>query len=180
MIYTYEEGLKKYGNKYHLKKAVEMGYIYKQEKGIYSDAEYVPVLSIIAKKYPKAIFTLDSAYYYYNLTDVIPEKYYLATDRNSNKIADKRIVQIFEKNELLNMGTTTLEREGCSINIYSRERMLVELLRHKNTMPFDYYKEILLNFRSIVYELDIPTIQDYAYEVPKSAKIMEALQLEVL
>ena len=66
------------------------------------------------------------------------------------------------------------------INIYNKERMLIELLRHKSKLPFDYYKEVLLNYREIIDELDIRLIQDYAYEVPKSAKIMETLQLEVL
>jgi hypothetical protein len=56
----------------------------------------------------------------------------------------------------------------------------VELLRHKSKLPFDYYKEVLLNYREIIDDLDIRLIQDYAYEVPKSAKIMETLQLEVL
>ena len=73
-----------------------------------------------------------------------------------------------------------MEREGCVINIYSKERMLVELLRHKSKLPFDYYKEILLNYRDMIHDLDIPLIQDYAYEVPKTSMIMELLQLEVL
>ena len=39
--------------------------------------------------------------------------------------------------------------------------MLVELLRHKSKIPFDYYKEVLLIFRDIVYDLDIRMIQDF-------------------
>ena len=112
--------------------------------------------------------------------DVIPEKYYLATDRNASKIADKRVVQIFEKSDLLDLGVEIEEKNGGTIRIYSRERMLVELLRHKSKIPFDYYKEVLLNFREIIYDLDIRVVQDYAEAVPKSARIMETLQMEVL
>ena len=72
------------------------------------------------------------------------------------------------------------EQDGDIINIYNRERLLVELLRHKSKLPFDYYKEILLNYRDIISGLDIRLIQDYIYEVPKSAKIMDTLQLEIL
>lgn len=50
-------------------------------------------LEIIVKKYPEAIITGASAYYYHNLTDVIPDKIYLATKREATRIRDKRIKQ---------------------------------------------------------------------------------------
>ena len=180
MIYSYDTCVKKYGTKYLLKKAVESGNIYQLEKGVYSDEEYVSEELIIASKYPKAVFTMDSAFYHYGLTDVIPEKYYLATDRNAAKIPDKRVIQVFEKSDLLTLGVNTETKNGYRISIYSRERMLVELLRHKSKIPFDYYKEVLNNYRDIIYDLDIRAIQDYAETVPKSAMIMETLQFEVL
>ena len=58
-----------------------------------------------------------------------------------------------------------------------RERMLIELLRYKNKLPFDYYKEIIGNYRSLIYELDIERIQDYAATFPKSKMISEALEM---
>ena len=180
MLYSYAESVKLFEGKYNLKKAVQDGKIYQIEKGIYSDQKYTPENVIIAAKYPKAVFTMNSAFYYYNLTDVIPEKYYLSTDRNASKIADKRVVQIFENSYLVMLGMTMMKFNGGTINIYNRERLLVELLRHRNKLSFDYYKEIILSYREIIHELDIRLIQDYAYEVPKSSKILETLQLEVL
>lgn len=180
MLYTYDQSLNKYGSKYYLKKALNTGSLYQLDKGIYSDEKYVSEEAVLAVKYPKAIYTLNSAFYYFGLTDVIPEKHYLATDRNAAKITDKRVVQIFEQSQLLTLGAITEIKNGYTINIYSKERLLVELLRHKGKLPFDYYKEVLLSFRDIVYDLDIRAIQDYAYELPKSSKIMETLQLEVL
>lgn len=180
MIYTYTECLEKYGSKYNINKKISEGTLYKQEKGIYSDEKHVSWLQIIVKKYPKAIITMNSAFYYHNLTDVIPEQYYLATTRGSAKIADKRVVQIFENSENLMMGAENIVHNGVEILMYNRERMLVELLRNKNKLAFDYYKEILNNYRELIHELDIRLIQDYAYELPKSNMITEALQLEVL
>ena len=180
MLYSYQECLEKYGSKYLLKKAVENGLIFQLDKGIYSDKEYVSEDLVMAKKYPKAVLTLDSAFYHYRLTDVIPEKHYLATDRNASKISDQRVVQVFEQDYLLDLGVTTVSIDGCELKIYSRERLLVELLRHRSKLPFDYYKEILLNYRDIIYDLDIRAIQDYADKVPKSAMIHRAIQTEVL
>ena len=51
---------------------IKDGKIYKIEKGIYSDVPSVHYLAVIMKKYPYGVFTSYSAYYYHNLTDVIP------------------------------------------------------------------------------------------------------------
>jgi len=180
MLYSYDQCIEIYGTKYLVRKAVENGDLYQLDRGIYSDKKHVSEDAVISFKYPKGILTLNGAFYYYGLTDVIPNKHYLATDRNSSKIHDNRVVQIFEHQDLLNLGAVSIVKDGCQINIYNRERLLVELLRHKTKFPFDYYKEILLNYREIVNDIDIRAVQDYACEVPKSSKIMETLQLEVL
>ena len=180
MLYSYEEGVRKYGSKYLLKKALLSGKIFQQDRGIYSDEQYISEEFVMAAKYPKAVYTLNSAFYHYNLTDVIPEKHYLATDRDAAKIPDKRVVQVFERKDILTLGAIVYKKNGCIINIYNRERLLIELLRYKNKLPFDYYKEVLLNYRDIIPDLDIRAIQDYAAEVPKTAMIMKTLQLEVL
>lgn len=74
MIFLYKELIKKYKSDYEIKKLIKEGKIFKIEKGVYSDKKDVNYLQIISKKYPNAIFTMDSAFYYHNLTDVIPEK----------------------------------------------------------------------------------------------------------
>lgn len=37
------------------------------------------------------MLTLESAYYYYNMSDDIPDEYHLATDRKSARIVDDRV-----------------------------------------------------------------------------------------
>ena len=79
----------------------------------------------------------------------------------------------------MNIGVVTMERRGVSFKVYDKERMLIELLRFKNIYPYDYYKEILSNYRKQVYELDIERIQEYADIFPKRKMISEALSTEV-
>ena len=179
MILLYSECLKQFGNKYNINKLVANKQLFKLEKGVYSDREYVPEYQIIATKYHKAVFTLQSAFYYQRLTDVIPEKYYLATSRGASKISDARVVQIFENSEWLMYGAEMISYGNSEILMYNKERLLVELLRNKNKLPYDYYKEILTRYRKVVHDLDIPLIQDIAMVLPKSRMIMEALQAEV-
>lgn len=179
MLYSYKECKQKYHTDYGIRKALASGELIKLARGIYSDKERVWDLSVIGKAYPYAIFTMNSAFYYHGLTDTIPRKYYLITDKDSTKIRDERIVQYFDNSNSLNLGMEQKEYNGVSIKIFNRERMLVELIRYKNKLPFDYYKEIIGNYRKLVYQLDIQAVQEYAERLPKTRLVMETLQMEV-
>ena len=180
MILTLKQCIEKYGSKYLMQKTIAQGRLFRLDRGVYSDKKNESEMAVVSKKYPHAVFTLNSAFYYYGLTDSIPEKCYLATRRGAKKIIDSQIVQKFENSDILYLGTVQVEYNGNSITMYNRERLLLELLRNKNNLPFDYYKEILLNYRLAVQNLDLQLIQDYIQKYPKAAMIEQALQLEVL
>ena len=179
-MYTKAECIEKYGSKYNINKVMEEGELYRVDRGIYSEKKYVPELSILSFKYPKAIVTMRNAWFIYDLTDTIPDKYDFATDRDAAKITDKRVKQYFYPKEILTNGAIEMDYQGYQIRIYNKERMLVELMRYKSKLPFDYYKEILLNYRRIMPSLDIRKIEDYAIASPKKDLILERLQMEVL
>lgn len=179
MLYNYSELLAKYQSAYQIQKAVDNKEIYKIEKGIYSDVPSVHYLAIANKKYPYAVITSLSAYYYHNLTDVIPNKMYLATDRNNRMIYSNKIKQIRMKDELYNLGKTQIEYEGIKINIYDKERMLIDLARNKNQIGYDLYKEIISNYRKQLNSLDTQKIEEYLQYFVNGDKIFEIIQDEV-
>ena len=179
MLYFHKELKEKLKSDYQIQKAVTNKEYYKIENGLYSDVEFVNPLEIIVKKYPNAILTSDSAYYYYDLTDVIPDYFYLATKRSDSRINDKNIKQVFISNDLFEFGKTQIEVENIRINIYDEERMLVELIRKKNIIPFDYYKEIITNYRKKADKLDIYKIQEYISYYKNESSLYDTLMREV-
>ena len=179
MLYFRNELDKTKYSTYQLNKAIENKELFKIENGLYSEQEFVNPLEIILKKYPNAIFTSNSAYYYYDLTDVIPDYFYLATKRTDSRINDKNIKQVFVSNELFEFGKTQIEIENVKINIYDEERMLVELIRKKNIIPFDYYKEIITNYRKKADKIDIYKIQKYISYYKNEASLYDTLMREV-
>lgn len=179
MVYTYKELLLDYKSAYQIEKAVKDGKIYKIEKGIYSDIPSVHYLAVIMKKYPYGVFTSYSAYYYHNLTDVIPNKIYISTDRNNRMISSNKIKQIRMKDELYNLGKTEIDYEGIKINIYDKERMLIDLARNKNQIGYDLYKEIISNYRKLANSLDTQKIEEYLQYFVNGDKIFEIIQDEV-
>ena len=179
MVYTHKELKEKYGSDYQIQKAVKNGHLYKIESGIYADKQNNHYLEIFVKKYPNAIISGDSAYYYHNLTDVIPRKIFMTTDRTSGRFRDSNIIQSYATSNFLSLGKTNIEYEGVSINIYDRERMLLELIKNKNSTPYDYYKEIISNYRKIKDQLDVYKIQSYAMTYFNGDKLMTIIQDEV-
>jgi len=180
MILNYSECIHKYGNQNSLKKALQEKQIFKIEKGIYSTQEFVSDYEIIAKKYPYAVYTLYSAFYIYGLTETIPQYHYLITDKNASRIKNKNIKQLFDNANSLEIGVCKIEFQKCEITLFNKERLLIELIRNKNNMPFDYYKEVLRNYRGIINELDFSMIDDYIKVLPKSKFVNKVLILEVL
>ena len=179
MIYTYKECKEKYKTDYEIQKLLAAGLLKRIGRGVYSDAIYESDLAIISKTYPYAVFTMNSAFYYHGLTDTIPRSYYLMTDKNSTKIKDKRVCQFFDNHDSLKIGVEKKNYNGTEIQVFNRERMVVELIRNKNKLPFDYYKEIIANYRKLIYELDIQAVQEYAIQLPKTKFVLDTLQLEV-
>ncbi|WP_406539338.1 hypothetical protein [Fibrobacter sp.] len=179
MILTFAQCIEKLGSKYLIKKAIADGRLFRVAKGFYSQSEHVSDVSLIVAKYPKAVFSMNTAFYHYGLTDSIPEKYYLATERGA-KCSDEHVVLKFENSDVLYLGAVQEKINGTTVTMYNRERMLLELIRNKFSMPYDYYKEIILNYRKIINELNMQLVQDYLQQIPKAEMVRKVLEAEVL
>ena len=179
MIYTHKELKNKGMSNYNINKKVENKDLYKIENGLYSDTEKYNQLEYIVKKYPNSIFASESAFFYLGLTDYIPSKYFLATKHNAKKIENGKIEQIFIANHFFEIGKSQINYNNIQINIYDKERMLIELIRNKNIFAFDYYKEIINNYREIADEIDMSLLTDYLECFANGKNIFEIIHREV-
>lgn len=66
-----------------------------------------------------------------------------------------------------------------NVNIYNKERMLIELVRNKNSIAFDYYKEIISNYREIADEIDMSLLAGYLKKFTNGKNIFEIIHREV-
>ena len=86
IIYNYKEIKEKFKNQYQIKIQLQRKKLFKIQKGLYSDTKNVDELTILFKKYPGSILTLESAFYYYELSNNKPEKKIVGTKRNFTRI----------------------------------------------------------------------------------------------
>jgi len=179
-LLTYQDCIERYGSDYFLKDALTSGKLFKIEKGVYATEPYVPELGVVTMKYPGAVYTMDSAFYYHGLTNEAPDLYHLATKRAATRIKDPRVKQYFVKPELFDIGIVTKDVEGSIIRIYDLERMLIELVRGHKHLPYDYYKEIIRNYRKEADTMDFAKLYEYAGKFSLGDTIMEVVEREVV
>lgn len=167
MVITYQEALAKLGSRYRVRRAVSEGYLHPVGRGMYSTDKEEDVLAVIAKRYPSAILTGQTALYAHGLVTAPPDRIDLATRRGGTKICNDAVRQHFVPGEWLGIGRSTVLVDETELPAYDQERMLLELMRSRNKLPYDLYREAVSSFRRRSDRLDIYTLQDYAEAIPR-------------
>lgn len=178
---TYQEALDNYGSRYYVRRAVANGELYPISRNLYTTDrnETADTLSAVCKLHSDAVITGVTALYLHGLIDTPSSGIELATKRGGTKISDSRITQRFVPEKILFLGRSSIEHDGETVAIYDLERMLLELIRMRNKMPYDMYREAIQSFRRRADELDIYKLRDYAESMPHGAAHLEMVMKEV-
>ena len=180
MLIPYSECIKRYGNHHKIARMVEAGVLFKIEPGIYSDTPNKPrELELIQARYPAAVVTFLSAYYYYDLTDHIPDKYHLALERGGTRIKAPNVIQHDVPVGTLEIGVEQKKINGTSMRIFDRERLLIETIRMRTKLPYDLYREVIGNFRQVISDMYPAKMYDYLESFPKKDAIDRIIRSEV-
>ena len=179
MLLTYSICKERFGSPYQIEKAVREGHLFKMAPGVYSETGSESEIEVLQARYPKSVLSMDSAYFYYDMTDEVPERYTLVTANNAMRIPDASVRQLYVAADALMVGATTLDCDGESLRIYDLERLLIETARMKNLMASDLYKEIVLWYRANLEKLDSSKIGEYAEVFPHKDRIVSIIDEEV-
>lgn len=179
MIYKWNEIVKKEGGRFFAETCVKEGKYKKVAHGLYTDdGGLVSELEQLFLQYPRATLTNESAFDFYQLSTLIPEKYYLVTPYNSHTIKNKKVVQTYMDEQIINIGRIKKETDYGFIYIFDKERMLIELFRLKNKFPRDYYMEIVSSYRTLFRNSEISTfkLSDYCKHFKNGVDILKQIQ----
>ena len=137
-------------------------------------------MELLLKKYPAAVVTMLSAYYYYGLTDNVPDKIHVAVERDGTKIRDANVVEYFVPKGTGGIGVVNAELHGMELRIFDKERLLIETVRMRTKMPLDLYHEVVGNYRKEAAALYPAKMEDYLDSFPKRDVIFDVIKREVL
>ena len=179
MLKTHKECLVIFKSDLNIAAALKDGRLYKVDRGIYSDKPFAPFVEIVQKRYPEAVITLNSAFFYHGLTDAIPEKVHIATDRQASRISDSRIIQHFVPETLLHLGEIEINYNNSPVRTYDLERLSIDVVRMSSKLPYELYKSVIRSLRLRSEELYPAKIDDYLEHFPYRDSLAKALRKEI-
>jgi len=180
VVMSFSECCEKYGGRYRAELLIRNGELHKVALGLYSDQAEWSEVEVMLARYPNAVVTLQSAYFYYDLSDSVPEALHLATDRDAAKIYDERVVQHFLPKGTVGIGVVSHKFLNDDVSrIFDKERLLIETARNKTKLPYDLYKEVIESFRRIRDTLYPAKLTDYLDVFPKKESILRTIESEV-
>lgn len=179
MIYTWKEIVKIEGDINKAYKSVKSRKYQKVSHGVYVDnSELISELEQLFVRYPRATLTLQSAFEYYDLSDYIPDKYYLATPYNSHTIKNEKVSQSYMSEEMMEIGREKVETKYGYIYIFDKERMLIELFRLKVKLPKEYFLEVVASYRLLksMEVISISKISNYCMKIKGGLRLLKEIQ----
>ncbi|MCX5775864.1 MAG: hypothetical protein NTV44_05900 [Firmicutes bacterium] len=179
MAKKFKQLLQEKGNRSAITDELRGELLFKVGPGLYSDRKQISTLEYLTSRYPSAIFCSYSAFYYYGMTDVIPQYHYLAIERKSTRIKEDNVSLSFYNEKNFKTGLTQMTYNKINIAIYDRERLLIDLINFRNQYEPDYYKTIIDYYRKHINALDTVKLEQYAEKFKNSDHLLKVIYAEV-
>jgi len=117
---------------------------------------------------------METALLYYDYTDRIPDEWHIAVDNRSGRtrffIEHPKVKPHFIKQDRLDIGKSEGEIDGIKVNIYDRERVICDCLRHINRMDGEIFNKAIKRYVTDSRK-DIARLMEYAKKLGVEDKV---------
>ena len=124
----------------YLSKMEEEGIIERIDRGIYVTKDFnYDEYYLFQLKYPKAIFSYNTALYFYEMTERTPIKMDVTVYREYNPHRFKDFVNVYKiSKELYNLGVTEKKSpQGMKVKTYNLERTVCDIIKNKDSIDIE-------------------------------------------
>lgn len=124
----------------YLSKMEEEGIIERIDRGIYVTKDFkYDEYYLFQLKYPKAIFSYNTALYFYEMTERTPIKMDVTVYREYNPHRFKDLVNVYKvSKELYNLGVTEKKSpQGMKVKTYNLERTVCDIIKDKDCLDIE-------------------------------------------
>lgn len=141
--------LETYGiSRVYLSKMEKEGFIERIERGIYGTKDYkYDEYYIFQLKYPKTIFSYNTALYLYEMTERTPINMDVSIPKNYNPYRFKDFVNVYRINdELFELGVTSKKTPlSMKVRVYNLERTVCDIIKDKNSIDIEIRNKAIKN-----------------------------------
>jgi hypothetical protein len=163
----------------YLTRLTREGKLQRIERGIYMSKDGIfDELFVFQTKYPRVIFSYETALYILNLTDKIPAEINVTVNYNykfNKRPENTRIYYV--SNEILNLGL--IEREnnlGNLVRLYSAERILCDFIKNRSNMDPEIYIKLVKTYPKYP-DRDIHELFNIAQNMDIIQEVQEIMEL---
>ena len=124
----------------YLSKMQEEGIIERIERGIYVTKDFkYDEYYLFQLKYPKAIFSYNTALYFYEMTERTPIKMDVTVYREYNPHRFKDFVNVYKVNkEFFDLGVVEKKSpQGMKVKTYNLERTVCDIIKDKDSIDIE-------------------------------------------
>lgn len=124
----------------YLSKMEEEGIIERIDRGIYVTKDFkYDEYYLFQLKYPKAIFSYNTALYFYEMTERTPIKMDVTVYREYNPHRFKDLVNVYKvSKELYNLGVTERKSpQGMKVKTYNLERTVCDIIKDNDSLDIE-------------------------------------------
>lgn len=124
----------------YLSRMEREGIIEKIDRGIYVTKDFkYDEYYLFQLKYPKAVFSYNTALYFYEMTERTPIKMDVTVYREYNPHRFKDFVNVYKiSKELYNLGVTEKKSpQGMKVKTYNLERTVCDIIKDKDSLDIE-------------------------------------------
>lgn len=123
--------------------------------------------ALVSKLFPDGLLCMESALYAYGYISRKPVGFHIAIDKNTSKSRFKldypKVIPYYTEPEVLTIGATTIQYEGCEFKVYDKDRLICDCLKYESKMNREDFKEAIQSYIKDE-DKDISALMEYARE----------------
>ena len=164
----------------YLQMMVAEGKLERVDRGVYVTTDAIEdEMYYMQMKYPKLIYSHETALYLHGLSDRTPFQYSASVPSGYKAVGSvaKRFKVYYIKRELHEMGIETVQSShGNPIKTYNIERTICDLIRSRNRIEVQILNESLKRFVKLK-SADLSILMDYAKKLKIDAVLKNYLEM---
>ena len=135
---------------------------------------------ILSTLLPEGVVCVKSALFHYGYSDYTPREWNIAVQRTISrsklKIDEVPIKTYYIQNELFEIGKTTDDFNGFTLNIYDRERTICDCFKYKNQLDSEIFNKAI-NAYIADDKKNLANLSKYAKQLKVYKKVTELMEV---
>ena len=149
-------------------------------RGVYADASAFPdEMVLLQRRYPKAVFSHDTALYLHDLTDRDPVPLTVTVDSsyNAGSLRDQGILVHYAKPEWYALGITNVETpQGGMVRAYDKERTICDAIRRRAAMDPAMFRQAIRDYARSK-DKNLGRLSEYAKVMNMESRVFEVMEV---